>query len=48
MARLPVDPMFARALLKAEELGCASEMCAVAAMVSTDHVFFTPRCQRCN
>jgi len=43
MARLPVDPMFAKVLLMSGEMGCCREALGVVAMVSTDNVFFTPR-----
>ncbi len=40
MGRLPVEPMFARALLCAVESGCAKQVLAITAMVSTDAPFF--------
>ena len=43
MARLPVDPMYAKVLLVSGEMGCSKEDMAVVAMVSSDAVFHTPR-----
>ena len=43
MARLPLEPAYARALLAAGPLGCASEASAVVAMLSVDTVFLPPR-----
>jgi len=43
MARLPVDPMYGKVLLAADEMGCVREAVRVVAMVSTDSVFVTPR-----
>ena len=42
MAKLPVDPMYAKVLLAAGPLDCAAEAVAVVAMTSTDNVFVTP------
>eukprot|EP00761_Pharyngomonas_kirbyi_P001515 gb/GECH01001519.1/.p1 GENE.gb/GECH01001519.1/~~gb/GECH01001519.1/.p1 ORF type:complete len:779 (+),score=163.76 gb/GECH01001519.1/:1-2337(+) len=46
MARLPLEPTFALALLKSDEFGCVSEMLSICAMLSVDNVFFTPYEQR--
>lgn len=43
MARLPVDPMYGKALLVSGEMGCSREAMAVVAMVSSDAIFHTPR-----
>jgi len=43
MARLPVDPMFAKVLLLSGDMGCCLEALGVVAMVSAENVFFTPR-----
>ena len=45
LARLPVDPMFARAIIKSEEIGdgCLQHIIAIVAMISCDAtVFVTP------
>ena len=43
LARLPVDPMFARCLLLSGDVGCSEEMLAIVSMVSCDAtVFLTP------
>lgn len=42
MARLPVEPMYAKVLLAAAAMACTAEALAVVAMVSTDPVFYTP------
>ena len=43
LARLPVDPMFARCLVMSGDMGCSEEMLGVVAMVSCDAaVFITP------
>ena len=45
LARLPVDPMFARAIIKSEEIGdgCLQPVIAIVAMISCDAtVFVTP------
>lgn len=42
MARLPVDPPLAAALLAAAELQCASDAVAVVALLSSDRVILTP------
>lgn len=47
LARLPVDPMFARCLLASASMGCSEEMLEVVSMVSCDAVVFvSPRDQR--
>ncbi|KAK9838275.1 hypothetical protein WJX81_001973 [Elliptochloris bilobata] len=46
MARLPVDPAFAKVLLAGAETCCAEEALTVVAMVSTDPVFTNPGQQR--
>jgi ATP-dependent RNA helicase DHX8/PRP22 len=51
MARLPVDPMYAKVLLAAAGAagaggsggGCAIEAMQVVAMMSAENIFFTPR-----
>ena len=43
LARLPVEPMYGKALLASGEMGCGAEALAVVAMVSTDVVFHLPR-----
>lgn len=43
MSRLPVEPMFARCLLRALDDGCAVQMLAITAAVSADAPFFSTR-----
>lgn len=43
MARLPVDPMFAKVLLASGALGCSVEAMQVVGLVSSDSVFYSPR-----
>jgi ATP-dependent RNA helicase DHX8/PRP22 len=49
MARLPVDPMYAKVLLAAAGAagvatgGCAVEAMQVVAMVSAENIFYTPQ-----
>ena len=42
MAKLPVDPRYAKVLLSAALLGCVAEALAVVAMASADNVFMVP------
>ncbi len=44
LARLPVDPLYAKVLLVSGDMKCAEEALAIVAMVSSDTIFFTPRC----
>lgn len=44
MARLPVDPRYARVLLAAGVTGCGADAVGVVAVVSAEnHVFVRPR-----
>ena len=43
LARLPVDPMFARSILMSAEMNCARDILAIVAMISCDStIFVTP------
>lgn len=43
LARLPVDPMFARAIILSKETGCIDDIIAIVSMMSSDAtVFVTP------
>ena len=44
MARLPVDPQYAKILLVAAANGCAEDAAAVVAMASVEQVFVNGRC----
>lgn len=44
MARFPLEPMAAKALLAAQRERCAEDVCAVVAMLDTEGLFFTPKC----
>lgn len=47
LSRLPVDPMYGRALLLSGEFGCSEEILAIVAMISCDTtVFITPSSSR--
>ncbi|KAJ9513362.1 hypothetical protein QJQ45_001401 [Haematococcus lacustris] len=46
LARMPVDPMYAKVLLAAAAMGCAVEAMQVVALISTDGVFVQPRSKR--
>ncbi|KAF9613219.1 hypothetical protein IFM89_006320 [Coptis chinensis] len=43
MARLPLDPIYAKALIVASEFGCLQEMLIAVAMLSVDSIFYSPR-----
>jgi ATP-dependent RNA helicase DHX8/PRP22 len=44
LARLPVDPMYGRAILASVELGCVADVLAIVAVISTDmSVLYSPR-----
>ncbi|KAK6931345.1 Helicase, C-terminal [Dillenia turbinata] len=43
MARLPLDPIYSKALLIAGQFNCLEEMLIVVAMLSVESIFFTPR-----
>lgn len=44
MARFPLEPMAAKALLAAQRERCAEDVCAVVAMLDTEGLFFNPKC----
>ncbi|KAL5723235.1 RNA helicase [Ranunculus cassubicifolius] len=43
MARLPLDPMYAKSLIVANEFNCLEEMLITVAMLSVDSIFYVPR-----
>ncbi|CAN1314135.1 Pre-mRNA-splicing factor ATP-dependent RNA helicase DEAH10 [Linum perenne] len=43
MARLPLDPIYSKALILASEFKCLEEMLITVAMLSVDSVFYIPR-----
>lgn len=43
MARLPLDPMYSKALIIAGEFKCLEEMLIVVAMLSVESIFYFPR-----
>ena len=43
MAEFPLDPPLAKMLLKAEDLGCTSEIATVVSVLSVPSVFFRPK-----
>ncbi|KAG1334416.1 putative pre-mRNA-splicing factor ATP-dependent RNA helicase DEAH10-like [Cocos nucifera] len=43
MARLPLDPMYSKALILAGEFKCMEEMLMVVAMLSVESIFYFPR-----
>ncbi|PIA63143.1 hypothetical protein AQUCO_00200874v1 [Aquilegia coerulea] len=43
MARLPLDPIYAKSLILASEFNCLEEMLITVAMLSVDSIFYTPR-----
>ncbi|CAL9159030.1 unnamed protein product [Musa hybrid cultivar] len=43
MARLPLDPMYSKALILAKEFKCLEEMLIVVAMLSVESIFYFPR-----
>lgn len=43
MARLPLDPMYSKALIVSNEFKCLEEMLIVVSMLSVESIFFTPR-----
>lgn len=43
MSEFPVDPSLAKMLLKAEDLGCTSEVATVVSVLSVPSVFFRPK-----
>ena len=43
MARLPLDPIYSKALILASEFKCLEEMLIAVAMLSVESIFFAPR-----
>ncbi|CAN6451887.1 unnamed protein product [Victoria cruziana] len=43
MARLPLDPMYAKALIQASTFNCLEEMLIAVAMLSVESIFYFPR-----
>lgn len=43
MARFPLEPMYAKAMLVSSEFGCSEEMLAAVSMLSVDSIFYAPR-----
>uniref|UniRef100_A0ACD5Y679 Uncharacterized protein n=1 Tax=Avena sativa TaxID=4498 RepID=A0ACD5Y679_AVESA len=43
MSRLPLDPMYSKALIVSSEFKCLEEMLIVVSMLSVESIFFTPR-----
>ncbi|TPX31860.1 hypothetical protein SmJEL517_g04900 [Synchytrium microbalum] len=46
MAEFPVDPPYARVLLKSKAMNCVPEIISIVSMLSVDSVFFTPHDKR--
>ncbi|KAK4780859.1 hypothetical protein SAY87_016965 [Trapa incisa] len=43
MARLPLDPMYSKALIQASNFNCLEEMLITVAMLSVESIFYSPR-----
>ncbi|KAG2376919.1 Pre-mRNA-splicing factor ATP-dependent RNA helicase [Vigna angularis] len=43
MARLPLDPIYSKALILASEFNCLEEMLITVALLSVESIFYTPR-----
>ena len=43
MARLPLDPVYAKALILASQFNCLEEMLIAVAMLSAESIFYFPR-----
>ncbi|EPS65693.1 hypothetical protein M569_09084, partial [Genlisea aurea] len=43
MAKLPLDPIYSKALIVASQFSCLEEMLIVIAMLSVESIFYTPR-----
>ncbi|WCJ22099.1 RNA helicase family protein [Euphorbia peplus] len=43
MARLPLDPIYSKALILASQFNCLEEMLVTVAMLSVDSIFYSPR-----
>lgn len=43
MAKLPLDPVYSKALIVASQFGCLKEMLICVAMLSVESIFYAPR-----
>lgn len=43
MARLPLDPIYSKALIVAGQFNCLEEMLITVAMLSVESIFYAPR-----
>ena len=43
MARLPLDPIYSKAIILASQFKCLEEMLITVAMLSVESIFYTPR-----
>ncbi|KAL7133148.1 hypothetical protein ABFS83_12G121000 [Erythranthe nasuta] len=43
MVRLPLDPIYSKALIVASQFKCMEEMLIIVAMLSTESIYYTPR-----
>lgn len=43
MARLPLDPMYSKALIVAGQFNCLEEMLITVSMLSVESIFYSPR-----
>lgn len=43
MARLPLDPVYSKALILASQFNCLEEMLITVALLSVESIFYTPR-----
>lgn len=46
MARLPLEPVYSRALILANQFNCLEEMLIIVAMLSVESIFYDPRQKR--
>merc|ERR1712086_211771 len=46
MCKLPLDPMYAKAIITAGEVGCVEEMISIVSALSVDSLFFSPAKER--
>lgn len=43
MARLPLDPIYSKAIIQASDFNCLEEMLITVAMLSVESIFYSPR-----
>jgi len=43
MARLPLDPLYSKALILASQFNCLEEMLITVALLSVESIFYSPR-----